>query len=128
MANKRGAVLIIVMIFIITAFISSLALYSSVYNLAKMQGTGEVGRIREYYLASAGKTYAWMLLKDPVNYAKFPSQTDPPSNGDEADAIIKSSDALGINLGLTGSGKITITMKYNASTNKYTVTSTYSDH
>ncbi len=124
---KKGAILIVVMVFMITALIMSFALYNSVYNLFKIQGVKEIRWGRGYYLASAGLTYASMLLKDPVVYAGF--SADPPLDGESAPQKTLTSDAntLGSNLGLTGSQKITIRMTYYATTKKYTTTSTYSD-
>ncbi|MDD5135860.1 MAG: hypothetical protein PHN63_00770 [Candidatus Omnitrophica bacterium] len=126
--HRKGAVLIIVIIFVITALISSLVLYNSVYYLAKTQGVDEPRRIREHYLASAGMTYASMLLKDPIHYAGFAS--DPPAGGTSVTKTIRPADALGGSngLGLTGSEKITVKIEYNGTTQKYAVTSTYSDH
>ena len=123
--GRRGAVLIIVVIFMLVALIASLASYNSVYYLFNTQGVKEAKWGKGYYLASAGITYASMLLKDPHNYAGF--TTDPPADGDWVQKILTSaSGSLGASLGLTGSQTITVKITYVLLTNKYSVTSTYS--
>ncbi|MDD5135855.1 MAG: hypothetical protein PHN63_00745 [Candidatus Omnitrophica bacterium] len=65
---RRGAVLIIVIIFIITAAISTLALYNYVYSTFRTQGVDEVTRIRGFYLTNAGIQYASILLRGHPTY------------------------------------------------------------
>ncbi len=66
MNNRRGFAIVMAMIFLIVAAIASLGLYNSVYFVNKAQGIDEVRRIRGHYAASAGLSYASVILKDPV--------------------------------------------------------------
>lgn len=112
--NKRGVILIIVMLFMIMAAISSRAMYSSSYLLGKLQGSDEVRRIRGYYAALGGLRYATVLLKNPGNY-----------NYD-----VKTSNAiLYSDLGLTGPENVVITITLitsGPSAGQYDVTSAFS--
>ncbi len=65
--NKRGFVLIMVIVFLIVAAIASLGVYNAVYFVGKMQGIDEVRRVRGYYAASAGLNYANVILRYPAN-------------------------------------------------------------
>ena len=66
--NRKGFVLAIVMVLLIVIAITSLGLYNAVYFVGKTQGIDEVRRIRGYYAASAGLSYASVLLmrENPV--------------------------------------------------------------
>ncbi|MFA5142820.1 MAG: hypothetical protein WC522_01455 [Candidatus Omnitrophota bacterium] len=123
--DKKGSLLIIAMIFMLTALISSLVLYSSIYNFSKTHGVRETRQVRGTYLAYAGQVYATMLLKNPVTYAGFAS--DPPLNGASVTKTISSTHSVGADLGLASNETIVVKMVYSTSTGKYTVTSTYSN-
>lgn len=64
--DKKGFVFVLVMVFLIVVTIASVGVYNSVYFVNKTQGIDEIGRIRGYYVASAGLSYASVILKDPV--------------------------------------------------------------
>ena len=64
--NKKGFILIVVAIFLVVAAITALGLYNSVYFVSKTQGIDEVKRIRGYYAASSGLSYANVILMNPV--------------------------------------------------------------
>ena len=49
--EKKGVILILVMIFLLISMITSVALYNGVYNLNKIEGIGAVNNIRGYYAA-----------------------------------------------------------------------------
>src|SRR3989338_4375536 len=77
MCSRRGAILIIIMIFMVIVAITSLGLYNYIYNLFKAQGMVEVERIRGYYAAFGGLHYARVLLRDPVGNLGFEATIDP---------------------------------------------------
>ena len=109
--NRRGFVLIIAMVFLIVIAIESLGAYNSVYFVSKMQGIDEVKRIRSYYAASAGLSYASVILNNPVTCPLTKHvKTDYPQ--------------LWTDLGLTGSEDVVIEITDHAS-GGYDVTSTF---
>ena len=55
--NKKGGILILVMVFLLVSMISSVGIYSAVYNLSKMQSIGAVRRVKGYYAALGALRY-----------------------------------------------------------------------
>lgn len=119
--NRRGLVLIIVIIFLVMTVIMSIGLYSAVSYLFRMQGAAEVERIKGYYTAVGGLRYAYILLKRPeVNL-------DPSGN-----AEISLNDpeyaAIAADLGIAAPHNLVIKINKitgGADAGKYNVESTY---
>jgi hypothetical protein len=109
--NRKGSVLAIVGVLLIVMAIASLGLYNAVYLASKTQGIDEVRRMRRYYVASAGLSYASMIL------AGFSIPSSPIS-------VKNTYPALWSNLGLTGSEDVVIEYTIRAD-GRYDVTSKY---
>jgi len=109
--NRRGFVLIVVLVFLVVVAIASVDLYNAAYLAGKMQGIDEVGRIRGYYAASAGISYASAIL------AGSSLPTAPIS-------VKTAYPALYNDLGLAGSEDVAIIITARED-GEYDVTSTY---
>ncbi|MFA5142824.1 MAG: DUF1566 domain-containing protein [Candidatus Omnitrophota bacterium] len=125
MAGNRGAVLLMVIIFVMVTIIAGAALYFSVYNSYKSCGIGEVNRVEDYYIAYAGLSYASMLLADPRGNFGFSTLQTGDNEGPKTIEISSSqNNTMWRNLGLTGNRKISIAVTEDSSTRKYKVAST----
>ncbi|MCX5667781.1 MAG: DUF1566 domain-containing protein [Candidatus Omnitrophica bacterium] len=107
--NRKGFILIVVVIFLLVAAIASVGLYNAVYLAGKMQGIDEVRRIRRYYAASAGLSYASVILAGSIPTSPISVKTAYPT--------------LYNNLGLAGSEDVAITITAHTG-GGYDVTST----
>ena len=108
--NRKGYILIVATVLLMVAAIASVAFYNAVYLAGKMQGI-EVTRIRGYYAASAGLSYASVILA---------GKTIPSS----PISVKATYPQLWTDLGLTGSEDVIITYTTHAG-GGYDVTSTF---
>ena len=124
--HKNGSALIIVMMFLIVTAILNIGLYNSVYEVSKMQGVDEVKRMKGYYAAVGGGSFAQLLIMDPAKYGL----TLPTSVGSCVTKSVKNDftgKTIAGDLGLTGSEDVTIKItRISSSQKQYTVDSTYS--
>ena len=110
--NKNGSVLIMAIIFVIVAIITSIGLYGSAYYAFKTHGMDDVKRARGYYAALGGIRYATILLKKGTTTSPISIKTQNPQ--------------LWNQLGLSGSEDINFTMtQVVGSTTKYDITSKF---
>lgn len=63
--NKKGFVLIAVILFMLVTLAVSAGIYMNVFNFSNIQGIGEVNNLKGYYAAVGGLRYASLLLQNP---------------------------------------------------------------
>ena len=131
--NKKGAILIMVMIFFIIAAIASMGLYTAVYNLGKAQGVGEVEHVKGYFAALGGLRYAKILLKDPdaIDALLTNNYSDSDGNGitlPNPISLKQSYSSVATDLNLTGNRDVSINIvKYSSGiyNGQYKIIATY---
>ncbi len=121
--NRKGVVLVMMIVFILVIMITSFALYQTVGNFCDIQSKNAI-KIKGDYIISAGIDYAQMLLKDPVANLGFTLQ---PNNEIAIRHINQSNNKpLADNLGIvTASQDLAVTIQ-ERSDGSYNVTSVYS--
>lgn len=100
------------MMFLILTAITGAGVYSAAYMAGKMQGIDEVKRIKGHYIASAGLSYAKVILKDTTLVCPVTKhiKTDYPTLW--ADLGLKGSEDVEIVITDHAGGGYDVTSKY----------------
>jgi len=106
-SHRRGFALVLALVFIVVACITSIAVYSYSLHIVRNVRIEKKAATRSYYYCVAGARYAQILLKDPVANFGF---TDEAFNG-ETRTITRTGNtagSLGADLGFNSSDTLTI--------------------
>ena len=127
--NRKGAVLIMVMIFLLISAIASVVLYNSVYNLARMVGIGESERIKGYYADLGALRYTMGIIDNPGSYFIGINPIVLPASGVTIGPYnVRTTQtafgSLAVDLGLSASETLFIDITNNGN-GTYTVSATY---
>ena len=107
---KRGYVLLMALLFIIIAVITSIGIYAYSGYIAREVRIDKRTATRSYYYSVAGARYAQILLKDPMAAGGFGFSSEA-FDGEEKSVAITGNAAgtLGGDLGFSGADTLTIT-------------------
>ncbi|MDP2929213.1 MAG: hypothetical protein Q8O01_04025 [Candidatus Omnitrophota bacterium] len=108
--HKRGFVLIMATLFIVIAVVASVGIYSYSEYIVHEVRTEKKAAAKSYYCAVAGARYAQIVLKNPMDVARF-GFTTAAFNGETKTMTITGHAAgtLGEDLDFRGNDTLTIT-------------------
>jgi len=113
--NKKGFVLALALYFVIISMITSVALYTYAFHVARESGIQDPASARSYYAAIAAARYASILLASPTTnlasnslYVTSGGITTDAHNGEFVIMTILPGSPLGLDLNMPSNNSITI--------------------